>query len=95
MRTEFQSENLKGRDYLGDIGVDGDNIKRDFKEERCGSVDWIQLVRDRDQWRAFLNTDSSKVGKFLDQLSDHQFVKKELSAPWSQSHFLECSAVLV
>jgi hypothetical protein len=32
-----------------------DNIKRDFKEIRCG-MDWIDLAQDRDQWRALVNT---------------------------------------
>jgi len=28
MRTKFWSENLKGRDHLGDLGVDGNTILR-------------------------------------------------------------------
>ena len=32
-----------------------DNIKMDFKEVRCGVLDWIKLAQDRDRWRAFVN----------------------------------------
>jgi hypothetical protein len=28
----------------------------DLREIGWGSVDWIQLVQDRDWWRAFVNT---------------------------------------
>jgi hypothetical protein len=37
-------ENLKGRDYSEDLGVDGRNVV------------WMHLVQDRDQWRAVVNT---------------------------------------
>jgi len=31
------------------------NIKMDFQEMGCGGVDWIELARDGDRWRALLN----------------------------------------
>jgi hypothetical protein len=33
-----------------------ENIKMDLKEIRIGEANWIQLVQDRVQWRAFVNT---------------------------------------
>jgi len=32
-----------------------DNIKMDIQEMGCGSKDWIELVQDRDRWRALVN----------------------------------------
>jgi hypothetical protein len=32
-----------------------DNIKMDLGEIGCGSMDWIDLVQDRDQYRAIVN----------------------------------------
>jgi hypothetical protein len=31
------------------------NIKMDLQEAGCGDVDWIELVKDRDRWRAVVN----------------------------------------
>jgi hypothetical protein len=33
-----------------------DNIKMDLREIRIDRANWIQLVQDRVQWRAFVNT---------------------------------------
>jgi hypothetical protein len=33
-----------------------DNIKMDLIEIEWGGMDWIDLVQDRYQWRAFVNT---------------------------------------
>jgi hypothetical protein len=33
-----------------------DNIRMDLREIRWGGMDWIDLVQDRDQWRALVNT---------------------------------------
>jgi hypothetical protein len=33
-----------------------DGIRMDLREIGRGSVDWIQLAQDRDQWRALANT---------------------------------------
>jgi hypothetical protein len=33
-----------------------DNIKMNFREIRWSGMDWIDLARDRKQWRAFVYT---------------------------------------
>jgi hypothetical protein len=33
-----------------------DNIKMDFRETGWDGMDWIDLVEDRDQWKALVNT---------------------------------------
>jgi hypothetical protein len=33
-----------------------DNIKMDLREIEGDGMDWIDLVHDRDQWRALVNT---------------------------------------
>jgi hypothetical protein len=48
-----------------------DNTKRDLKEVKCGSVDWIELAQDWNSWRALANAvmklgGSINCGEFLD-----------------------------
>jgi hypothetical protein len=31
------------------------NIEADHQEVRCGDMDWIELVKDRDRWLAVVN----------------------------------------
>jgi hypothetical protein len=32
-----------------------DNIKADLQKVECGDMDWIELAKDRDRWRALVN----------------------------------------
>jgi hypothetical protein len=50
MHETFLSENLKGRTYMKDLGVDGSIIKIGWED-----VDFILLPQDMDQWRALVN----------------------------------------
>jgi hypothetical protein len=44
-------ENLKGRDHLEDLSVDGRLIlKRILGKNEVWGVDWIHLALDRDRW---------------------------------------------
>jgi hypothetical protein len=54
VNTKFYLENVKETEYLKDLGV-GTIIIIYESNGVCG-VDWIYLVRDRDQWLALVNT---------------------------------------
>jgi hypothetical protein len=52
----FRWGNLRETDHLKDLGVDGRIIlKMDLQEVGWDVVAWIDLVQDRDRWRALVN----------------------------------------
>jgi len=54
--TRFWWGNLRERDHLGDLGVDGRIILGQiFRKLDVGGMDWIELAQDRDRWRALVN----------------------------------------
>ena len=49
-------EKLEGKKPLGKTRRRWeDNIKMDLHEFVCGGMDWIELARDKDRWRALVN----------------------------------------
>jgi hypothetical protein len=57
VRTKLYSENLKGREQLDDLGMDGRIQVRCISGVGCEGVDLIHhLAHDGDWWRAFVNT---------------------------------------
>ena len=55
MRAWFWWGNLKEIYHLEDPGIDGRIILRWIFKKWDGSMDWIDLVRDRDKWWAFVD----------------------------------------
>jgi len=56
MCTEFLWGILRERDHLEEPGVDRRIILRCiFRKWDGGVMDWIDLARDRDMWRALVN----------------------------------------
>jgi hypothetical protein len=44
------------KEYLSHCPKWEDYIKMDLREIGWGGMDWIDVARDRDQWKAFVNT---------------------------------------
>jgi hypothetical protein len=47
--------NLSKIDHLVDSDIDGRIILRHLQEVGCGGMDWIELGKVRDRWRALVN----------------------------------------
>jgi hypothetical protein len=54
-----------------------DNIKMNLREIGWGTMDWVDLTQDRDQWRALSNTVMNlRVGKFLRICATRGFARR-------------------
>jgi hypothetical protein len=54
---EYWWESQKERDHWKDQHIGGSTtLRMDLKEIGCDGMDWIDLVQDRDRWRALVNT---------------------------------------
>jgi uncharacterized protein YjcR len=52
VHTRFWTKNLKARDYVEDLGVDGNNIRIDLREIGWEDMGRIHLAQKRNQWWA-------------------------------------------
>jgi hypothetical protein len=55
VHTGFCWGDLREGDQLGDPGVDGRIILKWIFKKWDGGMNWIELVQDRDRWRALVN----------------------------------------
>jgi hypothetical protein len=55
VQTGFWWDNLKERDHLEDLGVDGKMILIWIFRMWDGGLDWICMAQDRERWRNFVN----------------------------------------
>ena len=55
MHTGFWWENLKERDHLEDQGIFGRIILNGSSGSRWVVMDWIDVAKERDRWRALVN----------------------------------------
>jgi hypothetical protein len=49
VHTGLQLGDMRERDHLEDLGVDGKNIKKDLKELEWGRMDRIDLAQDTER----------------------------------------------
>ena len=76
--------NLRERDHLEDLGVDGRIIlRRIFRKWDGGGMDWIDLAQERDRWRTLVNTVMNfrglqNAGNFLISCETVRFSRKTL-----------------
>jgi hypothetical protein len=54
MCTQFVWEDLRERDHLHDLCVDGRIILK-WSFVQSGGMDWIDVAQNRDRWRALVN----------------------------------------
>jgi hypothetical protein len=71
MQTKHRTENLKVRDRLGDLGVEGRIIKTGVREERRAAVNWMKITGNGVPMTGFCDhanehSDSIKLDNFLD-----------------------------
>jgi hypothetical protein len=55
MRRAFRLGRTREGDHLEDTGVDGRIIKVAIEEVVLGGMDWIDVARDRQRWRALVD----------------------------------------
>jgi hypothetical protein len=53
VHTGFRWGNLRERDHLEDLGLDGRMILK--WDVELGGIDWIDVAQIRDRWRAVVN----------------------------------------
>jgi hypothetical protein len=55
MHTELWWGNMRERDYVKDLGIDGRVLLKWIFKKYDGDLDWVDLAQDRDRWRAVVS----------------------------------------
>ena len=55
MNTRFWCGNLREREHLEDLGIDGKIILRWIFRKYDGGMYWVDPVQGRDRWRVLVN----------------------------------------